>query len=53
MHPGDIIVGDRDGVMVMPRDIAQEVINNAANIGAKEVSIKAALRCETTWTFLK
>lgn len=27
--PGDIIVGDTDGVVVIPRDIAQEVVDNA------------------------
>ncbi|HEX4409116.1 MAG TPA: ribonuclease activity regulator RraA [Xanthobacteraceae bacterium] len=30
VYPGDIIVGDRDGVAVIPRDIADEVAHDAA-----------------------
>src|SRR5690625_7704571 len=29
VQPGDIIVGDDDGVLVIPRDIAEEVVDEA------------------------
>jgi RraA family protein len=49
VRPGDFVVGDDDGVMVVPRKIAQDVIRNADAIVAGEETIKARLaRGETT-----
>ncbi|MFH2112706.1 MAG: hypothetical protein ABIJ47_15770 [Candidatus Bathyarchaeota archaeon] len=36
VHPGDIIVGDDDGLVVVPRDSADEVLAQAQKIRAKE-----------------
>lgn len=37
VHPGDIIVGDIDGVVVVPRDRAAEVLAMAQEIDAREL----------------
>lgn len=37
VHPGDIIVGDIDGVVVVPRDSAAEVLAMAQEIDAREL----------------
>lgn len=34
--PGDILVGDREGVFVMPADIANEIANEAVEMAAFE-----------------
>lgn len=41
--PGDIIFGDIDGVLVIPRAIAQEVLEKAEAIRDGEVGIKAMI----------
>ncbi|WP_072803243.1 RraA family protein [Rhodococcoides yunnanense] len=43
IHPGDLIVGDDDGVVVIPRDIEEEVLRIAAEIDAREDRILAAV----------
>jgi 4-hydroxy-4-methyl-2-oxoglutarate aldolase len=40
IRPGDIVFGDIDGVVVIPRDIAYEVIVRAEEIYSNEVRIK-------------
>jgi regulator of RNase E activity RraA len=37
VHPGDIVVGDVDGVVVVPRDKAAEVLAMAQEIDAREL----------------
>lgn len=49
VSPGDYVVGDEDGVVVVPRDIAYEVAEAAAAIAQQEVDIRAELaRGKTT-----
>ena len=49
IHPGDIIVGDDDGVVVIPANAALEVLTNAAAVAAREEDIRARIRAgETT-----
>lgn len=42
--PGDIVVGDRDGVVVVPRERLQATIDNAAKREQKEAATMAELR---------
>jgi 4-hydroxy-4-methyl-2-oxoglutarate aldolase len=46
--PGDILVGDADGVVVVPRQIAEKVVAQLvvvrANEAALEAKVKAGLR---------
>lgn len=44
IHPGDIIVGDRDGIVVVPRDRIQETIEKATAREAREENIREQLR---------
>lgn len=37
IHPGDILVGDVDGVVVVPRGQAEEVLRVAQEIDAREL----------------
>lgn len=39
VHPGDIVVGDDDGVVIISPDIAEEVAEAAAEIEKKEAAI--------------
>lgn len=49
VHPGDIVVGDDDGVVVIPRDAAEEVLTKVAAVAAREESIRARIHAgETT-----
>jgi 4-hydroxy-4-methyl-2-oxoglutarate aldolase len=43
VSPGDLIVGDDDGVVRIPRDIEDEVFRLAAEIDAREDAILAAV----------
>ncbi len=44
IHPGDIVVGDRDGVVVVPFNNIEETIEKAAAREAKEQQTRAELR---------
>ncbi len=44
IHPGDIIVGDRDGVMVVPQGRIEEAIEKATAREVREESIREQLR---------
>ena len=39
VNPGDIIIGDEDGVAVIPRNQAEEILNICKNILKKEQSM--------------
>lgn len=43
VKPGDVIVGDRDGVAVVPQEIAMEVLERAEAIASKEIHVKEML----------
>jgi len=43
VRPGDLIVGDHDGVVAIPRSLAAEVIEKSATREAKEASIMRRL----------
>lgn len=44
VHPGDIVVGDTDGVVVVPQARAQEVIDKVDAIARKEAGIRESIR---------
>ena len=44
MNPGDIIVGDLNGVVVVPREIADELLERLRNRAAAEADYTAAVR---------
>ncbi|MEM8728977.1 MAG: RraA family protein [Pseudomonadota bacterium] len=47
--PGDIVVGDDDGVVVIPRDIAADVLTKVETVVAREEAMRARIRSgETT-----
>lgn len=49
VHPGDIVVGDDDGVVVIPGDAALEVLTKVAAVAAREETIRARIHAgETT-----
>lgn len=48
VEPGDLIVGDADGVLAVPADRADEVCELATAIGAAEDRIRAAVRAGST-----
>ncbi|MEM9211964.1 MAG: RraA family protein [Pseudomonadota bacterium] len=50
IHPGDIIVGDDDGVVVIPKDKAADVMASVKHVAAKEETIRARIQAgETTY----
>ncbi|MEM6565788.1 MAG: RraA family protein [Pseudomonadota bacterium] len=49
VNPGDIIVGDDDGVVVIPYGIGTDVLEKVAAVAAREDAIRARVRAgETT-----
>ncbi|TAE22984.1 MAG: 4-carboxy-4-hydroxy-2-oxoadipate aldolase/oxaloacetate decarboxylase [Cytophagales bacterium] len=44
VHPGDIVVGDRDGVVIIPKDRIEEVIEKATAREAREEWVREQLR---------
>jgi regulator of RNase E activity RraA len=44
VYPGDVVVGDRDGVVVVPRDRIDAVINALAAIRAAEAALEAKVQ---------
>ena len=46
--PGDWVVGDEDGVVVVPQDVASEVLEEAERKAATENEIRAAVRAGTS-----
>jgi regulator of RNase E activity RraA len=43
IHPGDVIVADRDGVVVVPLTVAREVVGRARTKAADEAEFHAAV----------
>ena len=43
VNPGDIVVGDTDGVVVVPQETAEAVLERVAAIHAKEAGIRAEI----------
>ena len=43
VHDGDIVFGDVDGVLIIPRDIAEEVIERALQKAATEKTMRKAI----------
>ena len=39
IHPGDLITGDSDGVVIVPRDRAVDILNLAQQLDFKEHSM--------------
>ncbi|MEL6694470.1 MAG: RraA family protein, partial [Pseudomonadota bacterium] len=48
VHPGDIVVGDDDGVVVIPGDAASEVLTKVAAVAAREETIRARIHAGKT-----
>ena len=44
VHPGDLIVADDDGVVVVPRLAAEDVLRHSAEREAKEAGVRARLQ---------
>ena len=50
VRPGDILVGDDDGVVVIPQDIAAVVLDRVSAVVAREEAIRARIQAgETTF----
>jgi 4-hydroxy-4-methyl-2-oxoglutarate aldolase len=43
VSPGDFMLGDDDGVIVIPGDVAEQVLERAEELGRREVEIRAEL----------
>jgi len=48
VRPGDWIVGDDNGVVVIPREMAVEIANRAEDVREKEERIRAEIRAGST-----
>lgn len=44
VHPGDLMRGDPDGVVVIPKDLQEQVLGYAEEITAKENAVRDAIR---------
>jgi 4-hydroxy-4-methyl-2-oxoglutarate aldolase len=44
IHSGDIVVGDRDGVVIVPLDQAQGVLNKLKDVKAAEAGLEAKVK---------
>lgn len=54
IQPNDIVVGDDDGVVVIPADAAEAVLAQVAQVAAREEAIRARIHAgETTLTILE
>jgi 4-hydroxy-4-methyl-2-oxoglutarate aldolase len=51
VDPGDIVVGDRDGVVVVPRADAETLAARLAEVRKKEVALDAAVRSASSMQF--
>ena len=49
IHPGDIMIGDADGVVVIPPKDAEEILAKALAIGKHEEQLFAAMRKAKQW----
>jgi regulator of RNase E activity RraA len=43
VQPGDVVVGDADGVVVVPQELAETVLERVSGIQAKEAAIRAEI----------
>jgi 4-hydroxy-4-methyl-2-oxoglutarate aldolase len=43
IRPGDFILGDEDGAIVIPADMVEQVLEEAEKLTAKEVAIRREL----------
>ncbi len=48
IRPGDYIVAEEEGIIVIPREIAQEVVNRALDVREKEDRIREEIKRGTT-----
>ena len=48
VHSGDILVGDRNGVVVVPRERAAEIVARLADVAAKEAAMDEAIRARAS-----
>ncbi len=49
INPGDIVVGDNDGVVVIPKGAAGEILTKVTDVAAREETIRARIHAgETT-----
>lgn len=54
ISPGDIVVGDDDGVVVVPFDAASDVLTKVAAVAAREEAIRARIHAgETTFNIFE
>ena len=48
VHPGDFVFGDMDGVLVVPRDLTNEVLERAEKVRRVEGQVRRELRAGTS-----
>ena len=51
-HPGDVIIGDRDGVVVIPQDEIDAVIESLKSVREKEIELESKVKaglCYAPW----
>ena len=44
MSPGDLIIADIDGVVVVPKDVAEDAVNKALEIAVSETKTREELK---------